>query len=244
MERQLRPSETPPPAFALAWGLMPPRRRGRPPRHSLDEVIAAAVALADEDGLVGVSMPRLARRLGMTQNALYRYVTSKDDLLVLMGDAASPAIPDLDSAAGWQANARTWTRASLARYVTHPWLLDLRMQPPSTPNALLWLEAFLDGVADADLGPNRGIQCALLLDGYARSTAALSRDVTSREPAYSPSVVAVIAPLLRDRGAPQVADFLQSAAEDQQPAVEGVGEEVDFGLERIIDGIQQLVDRR
>jgi AcrR family transcriptional regulator len=244
MGSRLRPNETLPPVLALAWGLVPPGRRGRPPRHSLDEVVAAAVALADEDGLVGVSMPRLAHRLGMTQNALYRYVTTKDDLLVLMGDAASPAPPALDSSVGWQANARTWTLASLVRYITHPWLLDLRMQPPSTPNALLWLEAFLDGMADADLGLNRGVQCALLLNGYARSIAALSRDVASREPAYSPSVVAVIAPLLRDRGATQVAEFLQSAAEDQQPAVEGVGEEVDFGLERIIEGIQQLVDRR
>jgi hypothetical protein len=77
------------------------------------------------------------------------------------------------------------------------------MQAPLTPNALLWLNVFLAGTADAGLGLNRGVLCVSLLDGYARSTAALSRDVTSREPAYSPSVVAVIAPCYAIEAAPR-----------------------------------------
>lgn len=202
-----------------------------------------AIALADEEGLAAVSMPRLARRLGMTQNALYRYFPSKDDLLVLMGDAASPAVPLMDPGAGWRSNVRAWTMANLGRYVAHPWLLDLRVRPPLTPNALIWLDAFLDGMSATGLGSDHSVQCALLLDGYARSTAALVRDLRTPHAAYSPAAVEELTPLLEGRGAHRVAEFLRAAALGGQSQADGAGEEVDFGLERILDGMERLIDQ-
>ena len=62
--------------------------RGPKPSHSVESVVAAAIAVADAEGYAALSMPRIARGLGITANVLYRYVASKDELLVLMTDAA------------------------------------------------------------------------------------------------------------------------------------------------------------
>jgi AcrR family transcriptional regulator len=56
-------------------------RMGRPRRLSTKGIVASAIELADEEGLDGLSMPKLARRLGVGTMTLYGYVESKDDLL-------------------------------------------------------------------------------------------------------------------------------------------------------------------
>jgi AcrR family transcriptional regulator len=60
---------------------------GRPAERSRAEVIAAAIALADREGLTAVSMRRVAAELATGAASLYRYVDSRDDLLDLMIDA-------------------------------------------------------------------------------------------------------------------------------------------------------------
>ena len=60
---------------------------GRPPGHSRDEISAAAVSIADREGLDGVSMRRVAAELGTGAASLYRYLETREDLLDLMIDA-------------------------------------------------------------------------------------------------------------------------------------------------------------
>ena len=56
-------------------------RVGRPPRLTTEEVIDAAVELADDLGLESLSMPSLAKHLGVGTMTLYGYVENKEDLL-------------------------------------------------------------------------------------------------------------------------------------------------------------------
>lgn len=58
-----------------------PRRVGRPPRLTIEEIVKAAIDLADEAGLETLSMPKLAKRLGVGTMTLYGYVQNKEDLL-------------------------------------------------------------------------------------------------------------------------------------------------------------------
>src|ERR1700733_1336935 len=60
---------------------------GRPPQHSRDEITAAAIAIADREGLDAVSMRRVAAELGTGAASLYRYLDTREDLLDLMIDA-------------------------------------------------------------------------------------------------------------------------------------------------------------
>lgn len=242
---QPTPSADLPPGLALAWGVLPDARRGPKPAHSVESIVAAAVDLADESGFAAVSMPKIARRLGITANALYRYVASKEELVVLMAEAGwgPPAVPAHRE--GWRAGATGWVRAFVARTCVHPWLLDIPLRGvPLTPNVLGWLEVLLDALADTGLGPADRLACATLLDGHARNTAYLTRNLgaTSTSPEEGMAVAAFLEPRLRARGSTFIADVF-GGPEAYAEATFDDGD-AEFGLERILDGIAVLVERR
>ena len=91
-----------PPGIAAAWGVRAPMTKGPRPKLTVEAIVAAGIDTADEEGLEAVSMNRVARRLGSSPMGLYRYVTSKEELLQLMVDAALGAMPDATTAAGWR----------------------------------------------------------------------------------------------------------------------------------------------
>ena len=64
-------------------------------------VVAAAVELADRDGIESISMRRLAQELGVEAMSLYTHVRNKDDLLDGMVDAVVSEIPLSAGGAGW-----------------------------------------------------------------------------------------------------------------------------------------------
>lgn len=129
-----------PPGLALLWRPAPVGRRGPRPGLTLAGIAAAAIALADADGLDAVSMARVAERLGVTTMALYRYVSSKDDLLAVMLDAAlaeavtapADADADADSAAdaapdgtpAWRTALERWCHDQLDLARRHPWAVQ------------------------------------------------------------------------------------------------------------------------
>lgn len=91
-----------PRSIALAWGIAANPQRGPKREMSVERIVEAAVELADAEGIGAVSMAAVAKRLGFTPMSLYRYVTAKDDLLLLMQDEAT-GVPTLAyrDAEGW-----------------------------------------------------------------------------------------------------------------------------------------------
>jgi AcrR family transcriptional regulator len=234
-----------PPGLALAWGVTSPGRRGPKPAHSVEQIVQAAIEIADASGLTALSLPRLAARIGVTTNALYRYIGSKDELLVLLRDAAWGAPPEsIRRGTNWRDAATAWTRAAIDRYLARPWLFDLPVPgAPMTPNLLRWLETLLDSMDDTGLANQDRLGCALLLDGYANSTANLIHKVRSAatEPAQSAAAFEFLLPRLRAHGFPVLAEMLSAGAyEDSNLTTD----DVDFGLQRILDGIDVLISTR
>lgn len=123
-----------PPGLAVLWRPAPVGRRGPRPGLTLAGIAEAAVALADADGLGAVSMARVAERLGVTTMALYRYVSSKDDLLAVMLDAAlaeavagAEAVPDAADPGGapaWRTALERWCADQLDLARRHPWAVQ------------------------------------------------------------------------------------------------------------------------
>ncbi|MGP3965525.1 TetR/AcrR family transcriptional regulator [Nonomuraea sp. 3N208] len=239
-----------PPGIALAWGLNPAgpnkgtRRRGPKPAHSVERIVEVAIEVADTEGFAGLSMPKIAGCLGITANALYRYVRSKEELLVLLAEAGwGPPPESVRQAPTWRAAAAEWTRAMIDRYRIHPWLLDLPVQAaPMTPHLVGWLEVFMEGMADSALNDQDTLGCALLLDGYARSTARLAHSLSeSEESAAMAAAIGFLQPLLRERGFPRAAALMANLeyVEDELPP-----SDVEFGLDRILAGIEALIADR
>ncbi len=112
-------------------------------RLSRDRILAAAVVLADAEGLDAVSMRRLAEQLGVVPMALYKHVADKEELLDGMVDAAlaelAPASTDLD----WRASVRSHVLAARVVQLRHRWL---RRAMESRTNRTLVVLAHTDRV--------------------------------------------------------------------------------------------------
>ena len=241
----------PPTALDLLWGTRDRPRRGPRPSLSLDHIVAEAISLADEEGLANLSMQRLAERLGCAKMALYRYVPGKSELVALMVDAAlgdppespPPTSPTRRTPASgeqrWRTVLRLWATTINARYRLHPWAIDATVGArPTGPHEMAWMETALAALAGTGLtGPER-LDAVALLNGHVRSLVQVS-------PAGQPDLEAEMA---RQIGAALAASpdrypqVLAAFSESPPPA--GRNNALDFGIDRILDGLAALIATR
>src|SRR6478752_614939 len=78
-----------PRGVALAWGIAASPQRGPKREMSVERIVEAAVEIADAEGLGAVSLAAVAASLGYTPMSLYRYVSAKEDLVLLMQEEAT-----------------------------------------------------------------------------------------------------------------------------------------------------------
>ena len=160
-------------SLALLWQMRDKPTRGRKPGISLESIVAAAVEIADADGLEAVSMRQVAGRLGVGTMSLYRHVPGKAELLDLMLEYVSKCTDD-DTLAGlgWRDYLRTCARGAYDLYLAHPWLLQVdQSRPLLGPNELSGLEQFLRGMNDLNLTDRERIMVLTVIDGYIRGMA-------------------------------------------------------------------------
>src|ERR1700742_2707644 len=101
------------------------RRPRRGPPLTREESAAAALAMADAEGLDAISMRRLAASLGVGAMTLYHYVKDKQELLLLMSDAISgELLVEGEFPADWRAALRIIAHNTRAAHERHPWLID------------------------------------------------------------------------------------------------------------------------
>src|SRR5262249_56096865 len=90
--------------------------------------VRGGVGLGDAEGLEAVSMARVAQELGFTTMSLYRYVTSKDELLQLMWNASAQGAEELVlEGDGWRPRLRMWAVIQRAMIDRHPWITQMPM---------------------------------------------------------------------------------------------------------------------
>ncbi len=148
---------------------------------SHEQIAAAAIELADAEGLESVSMRRLAAKLGVAAMALYRYVTSKQELLELMVDAAyaesQQGLPP-EPCGDWRGVLRAMAHANRARLHRHPWLGQAYSQALTalTPHQLAGAEHVLQALEPLGLDPDSALAIMDTVNEYSRGAA--SREVT------------------------------------------------------------------
>ena len=164
----------------------PPRAETR---DEFERIVDAAIEIADADGLAAVSMSSVAGRLGFTTMSLYRYVSAKDDLLVLMteeGVGPPPVTTPIDD--DWRTGLQRWLAALSDAYAAHPWLLDIPIIGiPVTPNNLAWLDWGLRILRSPPLTPDEALSIVLMLSGMGRWEATISRATAGPDRAASKS---------------------------------------------------------
>ncbi|WP_106814884.1 TetR/AcrR family transcriptional regulator [Microbacterium timonense] len=234
-----------PRGIALAWGVAANPQRGPKREMSVERIVEAAVEIADAEGLGAVSMAAVAARLGFTPMSLYRYVTAKDDLILLMQEEATGLPSEESLAAGdWRTRLMALYREQVDRYMRHPWVLEIPITgSPATPNSAAWMDAGLAALADTPLSHEDRLAVLLLVTGAARWTGMVlagyqrveregalpDADITAREDAlYRTLITADAYPHLR--AAIDAGVFL----DERDPFA--------FGLERGLDGVAAYMD--
>lgn len=226
-----------PRGVALAWGVAANPQRGPKRELSIERIVEAAVEIADRDGLSAVSMSSVATSLGFTTMSLYRYVSAKEDLILLMleyGTGLPPAT--IAAASGWREGMRLWSSASLEAYRAHPWLIDIPIvNAPNTPNNLAWMDAALAALEETPLSAAERISVLLLVTGQTRWEATAGRgnaeaDTAAETYVFTTLVTAEAFPALHRA---VLAGGMVDDEEDDQ---------FRFGLERILDGVQHYID--
>lgn len=226
-----------PPGLALAWAGAPPPRRGPKPAHTVEQIVATAVELADAEGAAGASLPNIAHEIGVTTNALYRYFSSKEELTVLLADAGWGPPPGLAAEADWQDEVRAWTLAVIDRLLSRPWLLDLPMYgDPVTPNRLAWTESLLRALSGAGVDTAHLLGCSTMVTGFAH--AAATRLVTATTPGQATAVREHLEPHLAQQGSTVLAALV---GEGRYPATTSAREDLlATGLDHVLAGVAGL----
>jgi AcrR family transcriptional regulator len=236
-------TEAIPPGLQLAWGLRDAGSRGPKRGLTLERIVAAGVKVAHTDGVGALSMARIAGELGVGTMSLYRYVAAKDELLLLMVDTALGTPPPPVGGEEWRGALRRWALGVWEAYRRHPWALRVPISgPPYGPNNVAWLENALAALADTPLAEEEKLSTVLLLSGFVRNVATLSADFAagSAGEAVMPGYGAVLTQLTTAEQFPALHRAVASGVLDDD---DDIGIELEFGLERILDGVAVLVER-
>jgi AcrR family transcriptional regulator len=195
-------------------------------------------------------MNRVASRLGTAAMSLYRYVTSKDELIALIVDEAQGTPPDLPgSGEDWRAGLAHWARANLDVYRTQPWLVDIPIRgAPILPNGVAWFEQGLRCLAGTGFTEDEKIGVILLVAGLVRNQATLEVQLEAAMRASATEAVgAAYGPMLARLTDPDQFPALHAAiAAGAFDEGDGEGDDLwfDFSLDRVLDGMAAFLRER
>ncbi|MEV8239822.1 TetR/AcrR family transcriptional regulator C-terminal domain-containing protein [Microbacterium testaceum] len=143
-------------------------------------MVEAALAIADSEGIEGLSMGAVAARLETGPMTLYRYVPSKGVLTLLLADRAQLAPNRSDPTGQWRDDLRSWSRTFRDIYDAHPWLLDVPITgAPLLPNEVANLEVGLRAIAPAGLDAPQSLLVLRSLAAFVRNEAIQRRSLAS-----------------------------------------------------------------
>jgi AcrR family transcriptional regulator len=226
----------------LLWGLRERPSRGPKPALSVERIARTAMDIADADGLQAVSMQRVAGELDFTKMSLYRYLGGKDELIAAMIEVAVGEPPDLEGVpGGWRSEIEEWVRHLSASWQHHPWLPWATMgHRVMGPNEVGWIERAVGALAGTGLSGGEQMDAVFVLCGHLRNTQTMTAAGTqpwTSDKQFSPAMAAL---LYRDGDRyPALTAAISSAAPDPH---HDNGRE--FGLRRILDGLEKLIAER
>lgn len=248
----------------LLWGRYVAPAPGPRQTRTVSEIVAAAVELADEEGLAAVSMRKVADRLGTSPMGLYTYVPGKAELLDLMLDAVLADLPtDYDQGEGWRAAVELAARESWAFYQRHPWVLQVAgVRNPLGPHTFAQYEAACRLFDDLGLTGVEMARAVGVVDSFVRGAAKAVSDARSAEQvtgisdddwwnARAPILEEIQAEVWEERY-PTLSRMDQEQAFDQLDRpddttpylVQDALDTFEFGLQRLLDGLEAYVAAR
>ncbi len=238
-------------SIELLWGEHAPPKRGPKPRFSTEDVVQAAIAIADRDGLPAISMRSVAQAVGVSPMAIYTYVRSKSELLALMFDRVMGEGEELPAGLGWRESLEFMAKARWNLSQRRPWLLGLALhRPPLGPNLMSRIESVmsaLDGLGLTELEKDMLVD---VLHNYiegALHEAREARDAEQRSGLTDEQWIAIVEPALQARLDPGRFPHIIKLGEawrEQRHLLTDPGYRFEQGLQVVLDGIGAFIARR
>ena len=191
----------------------------------------AALELLDREGIDALSMRRLADELEVGTMTLYGYFRSKRELLDAVVDVAMPELDPAPADGHWRDRLGELVRTARENLVRHPALVQIRVREPVLrPEALRFSEAGLSILLDAGFEAVEATRAFRLLFTYTLGYAAFSpAGAVEQNRAAARAAIAALPP---DR-------YPTLTAAGDEAATAMAGEEAfEYGLERILDGLE------
>ncbi|MEV0223678.1 TetR/AcrR family transcriptional regulator [Streptomyces sp. NPDC050704] len=229
----------------LLWDTGPRPSRGPKPGLTLDRIVEAAVQVADRDGLEAVSMRRIAAELGTGTMSLYRHVPGKGELLDLMLDRVQRPGDDMSVfGENWRSALEAFARATLALYQRHPWLLRVNnSRPVLGPSSMDGMEKVISRIRPMSLRDPELVSVVIMIDSYvtgAARTQLYAQEAERRTGLTDTEFWAAQSPILEKVMTSGRYPVMASLSED---AFGSDFDHFEFGLQRILDGLEVLVER-
>jgi AcrR family transcriptional regulator len=219
----------------------------------LEQIADAGIALADAEGIETVSMARLAESLGFTTMSLYRYVSSKDEVLSLMSDRAGGRPPVVGTeVGGWRERLELVLAVQQPILRAHPWLAHTsEVLHAVGPGRLAWMEAMLSALDGTPLSEHQKVGAIGLLASHTLDRLRVEEELSGAGRTAAVGATADGAP------APDLGQLITMlASQDEHPALRRAAaqgafsypddapaddDELDFGTVLILDGIERLI---
>jgi AcrR family transcriptional regulator len=193
-------------------------------------------------------MRRVAKELGVGAMSLYRHVPGKGELLDLMLDQVSDPGEVAKAAEGlnWRGVLELSACGTWDLYLAHPWLLQVNWARPALgPNSLAGVEVVQRGLTGVPLSDQERIMVMVVLDAFVTGSARTyvnARAATEETGVSDEEFWTAQAPVLEKAMSTGAYPTLAGLAEDAFSA--SYEETFEFGLQRLLDGIEQFIARR
>ena len=218
------------------------------PELTRERIVRAAIAIADAEGGAAVSMRRVAASLGVATMSLYRHVPGKEELTLFMVDAAAGDFPfPANRPASWRGTLEFSARLLWTMFRRHPWAAEVlsMTRPQLLPNLLHYAEWSLGALNELALDVNTTMNIYLTLFGHVRGIA-----LNLQSEAQAEQDTGLTADQWTDTQVPALHDLVTTG---RYPVFERMMRQeydfnldtlFEFGLIRILDGVEVLLRRR
>jgi AcrR family transcriptional regulator len=201
-------------------------------------LLRAAIELADKHGIESLSMRKLSQELGGGTMSLYNHVANKDDLLDGMIDAVFTEV-DLPAQQGWRDAMRHRAISMRTVLTRHPWavgLMESRKAPG--PATLRHHDAVIGCLLDAGFSIHLAAHAFAALDSYIYGFALQEKSLAFGTPEETSELAKAF---LRQFPTEQFPHLARLTIEHVLQPGYDYGDEFEFGLRLVLDGLEQLV---
>jgi AcrR family transcriptional regulator len=208
-------------------------------RLSREKVLNGAVAVADRDGIAGLTIRSLAAELGVKPMSVYHHVANKDEILdgivdLVFGEIELPTI-----GGGWHEEMRRRAASAREAMRRHPWaigLVETRTSPG--PSTLKHHNAVIGTLREAGFSIEMTAHAFALIDAYVYGFALSEATLPINGPETVTEVAEQMMEFFTAEDYPHLLEF--SVEHVMKPGYD-YGREFEFGLGVVLDGLAKAM---